>query len=97
LEPILLQLLNQRAYHAYNLLYELEKLGLGSIHPSVVYRTLREFDDLQWVISSLDSVETQGPPRRIYELTPLGKTAWENWREELEKAEKLITHLLGKA
>jgi PadR family transcriptional regulator PadR len=97
LEPALLHLLSEHDGHAYNLLTELEGLGLGSIHPSVVYRTLREFEALQWVTSSLDREQTQGPPRRTYRLTLLGKETLERWQNELEKADKLVAHLLGRA
>jgi len=97
LEPTLLHLLSESAGHAYNLLFELEKIGLGSIHPSVVYRTLREFEGLQWVTSSLDSEQTQGPPRRTYRLTPLGHEILKDWQDELKKADKLVAHLLGRA
>jgi PadR family transcriptional regulator, regulatory protein PadR len=46
---------------------------MGTIHPSVIYRTLREMETLEWIVSDWDADQTQGPPRRIYELTAQGE------------------------
>lgn len=94
LEPALLILLQKQAGHGYTLLGELETLGVSAVHPSVVYRTLREFETLEWVQSDWDTRQTQGPPRRTYALTALGQEALQSWRRELEKTRDLITHLL---
>ncbi|HNT71389.1 MAG TPA: helix-turn-helix transcriptional regulator, partial [Bacteroidales bacterium] len=40
LEPALLIFLNEQPRHGYTLLADLEALNMGSIHPSVIYRTL---------------------------------------------------------
>ncbi len=42
LEPAFLILLKEKPRHGYTLLADLETLGMSTIHPSVVYRTLRE-------------------------------------------------------
>lgn len=94
LEPVLLILLQKQPRHGYLLLAELTDLGMGSIHPSVVYRTLRELERLAWVQSAWDTDQTQGPPRRIYQLTDLGTIALLNWQKELNKAEQIIEKLL---
>jgi len=41
-EPALLLLINQQAMHGYALHTALKNLGIRPIHPSVVYRTLRQ-------------------------------------------------------
>ena len=51
LEPALLVLLKEKSRHGYTLLADLETLGLSTIHPSVVYRVLREMEGLGWVQS----------------------------------------------
>ena len=94
LEPALLILLKERSRHGYTLLTDLEALGMGTIHPSVVYRTLRELEGLQWIESEWDSTQTQGPPRRNYRLTVPGAEALKNWQIEMNKTRELITHLL---
>ncbi len=94
LEPALLTLLSEQARHGYTLLSELSSFGMTTIHPSVVYRTLRELEGLEWIISDWDTSQTQGPPRRMYRLTETGKDALQNWRNELEKTQGIISQLL---
>jgi DNA-binding PadR family transcriptional regulator len=96
LEPTLLLLVSQKTSHGYNLLNELEKYRMGSIHPSIVYRVLREMEGLGWIRSTWDVDETQGPPRRNYEITDLGTQALQHWRKQLEKHRDLIAELLTK-
>jgi PadR family transcriptional regulator PadR len=96
LEPALLILLKEQPRHGYTLLADLETLGMSTIHPSVVYRTLREMEGLAWIQSDWDIDQTQGPPRRIYRLTGNGEDALQNWRHELGKTQGLIAQLLGR-
>jgi PadR family transcriptional regulator PadR len=96
LEPALLILLNEQPRHGYTLLSDLEALGMNAIHPSVIYRILREMEGLEWIQSDWETEETQGPPRRIYRLTPQGDDALQTWRYELKKNQDLISNLLAK-
>ena len=94
LEPALLILLKEQPRHGYTLLGDIETLGMTTIHPSVVYRTLREMEGLEWIQSDWDTDQTQGPPRRTYRLAAQGEEALRNWRHELKKTQKLISDLL---
>jgi PadR family transcriptional regulator PadR len=94
LEPALLILLKEQPRHGYTLLSDLETLGMNTLHPSVVYRTLREMEGLEWIQSDWETDQTQGPPRRTYRLTVQGEEALQNWRHELEKIQNLISDLL---
>ena len=94
LEPALLVLIKRQARHGYTLLSDLEVLGMGTIHPSVVYRNLREMEELGWIISEWTTDQTQGPPRRTYRITVEGDVALVNWQQELKKAERLIAKLI---
>ena len=96
LEPALLILLKEQPRHGYTLLPNLEEFGMGTIHPSVVYRTLRELENLSWVQSEWDTDQTQGPPRRTYCLTAQGEEALQNWQCELKKNQNLISDLLSR-
>jgi len=96
LEPAALVLLGEQPRHGYTLLADLGALGMGTLHPSVVYRTLREMEGLGWVQSNWEMDQTQGPPRRIYHLTLQGEAALQHWKQELEKTGKLIQQLLEK-
>ncbi len=94
LEPALLILLKEQPRHGYTLLADLESLGISTIHPSVVYRILRDMEDLEWIQSDWETDQTQGPPRRTYHLTDQGNEALRNWQHELEKTQGLIGELL---
>jgi DNA-binding PadR family transcriptional regulator len=96
LEPALLILINEKDQHGYSLVSELESLGMGSIHQSVIYRTLREIEVLGWINSDWQTDQTQGPPRRVYRLTYLGKNILISWKNELEKVRMNIDQLVGK-
>lgn len=95
IEPALFMMLKQKAQHGYSLLEDLRLLGLDSIHPSVVYRTLREMEALDWVQSEWDADKTQGPPRRTYSLKDQGYEILESWRRELETTQQIISQLLN--
>lgn len=75
IEPALLAFLSEEKMHGYGLLDRLASLGLDSISPSVVYRILREFEEVGLVISEWEGEKTQGPPRRVYILTAEGREA----------------------
>lgn len=96
LEPALLVLLNDQARHGYPLLADLEKMGMGTIHPSVVYRTLRDMEELEWIQSTWDVDETQGPPRRVYRLTERGEEVLKHWREEMKNIRELLSELISR-
>ena len=96
LEPALLILINEQARHGYFLMSELEMLGMGTINPSVIYRTLRELEVLGWILSDWQTEQTQGPPRRVYYLTDRGKNILNAWKNELEKARISIDQLIGR-
>ncbi len=94
IEPAILFLLMQKPQHGYSILEAQRGLGLETIHPSVVYRTLRELEGLNWIRSEWDTDNTQGPPRRIYSLTDQGRDAFKSWCQELETIQQIISSLL---
>ena len=97
LEPALLILLSAHPQHGYTLLSELQPLGMRTIHPSVVYRTLRDMELLEWIQSDWDTDQTQGPPRRIYRLTSQGEFVLTSWLNELENSQEMINNMLARA
>jgi DNA-binding PadR family transcriptional regulator len=80
--------------HGYSLLDGLDDYGLGGLDPSMVYRILREMEDLGWVSSTWDEQQTQGPPRRIYQLAPLGDEVLAEWAKDLEQSKARIERFL---
>ncbi len=96
LEPALLILVKGEPSHGYSLLTDLGEMGLNTLHPSVVYRTLREMEDLGWIQSDWETDQTQGPPRRTYHLTVQGEEALQYWKQELSRTNEIILRLLEK-
>lgn len=96
LEPALLALLKNQPRHGYTLLSDLESLGLVALHPSVVYRTLRDMEALGWINSDWQTDQTQGPPRRTYHITVQGEEALKNWKQELNRTYEIILNLIDK-
>ncbi len=96
LEPALLVLVKGEPSHGYSLLNDLGEMGLNTLHPSVVYRTLREMEDLGWIQSDWETDQTQGPPRRTYHLTALGEEALQYWKQELARTNEITLQLLKK-
>lgn len=96
LEPALLILVKREPSHGYSLLAELGEIGIDTLHPSVVYRTLREMEDLEWIQSDWETDQTQGPPRRTYHLTEQGEEALQYWKQELSRTNEIILQLLKK-
>jgi PadR family transcriptional regulator, regulatory protein PadR len=97
LEPALLILIKEQPRHGYTLMGELDALGMATFHPSVVYKTLREMEELEWIESNWDMSQTQGPPRKTYQLTRLGEEVLKNWAIELGKAQETIAKLLSRS
>jgi len=95
LEPALLLLLHHGPAHGYELIERLAEFGQQDMHPSVVYRTLRDMDASGWVTSVWEAKETQGPPRRIYRLTALGSEMLDAYVQDLEKAHRRIGNLIA--
>ena len=71
LESALLLLLHRDAAHGYTLLEQLEEFDLGGVDPSAIYRALRDMEAREWVTSTWDEEQSQGPPRRVYRITTL--------------------------
>jgi poly-beta-hydroxybutyrate-responsive repressor len=95
LEPVLLLLLHHGEAHGYTLLERLEEFGLGALNPSVVYRALRDMEGRELVDSTWDEEESQGPPRRVYQITAAGDEALGAWAQELREARSRIDYLLN--
>jgi DNA-binding PadR family transcriptional regulator len=73
---------------------QLHAYGLGHVDPSAVYRALRDMEDREWVTSTWDEQKTQGPPRRVYQLTDVGDKALAQWITDLEQTRAHIDHVI---
>lgn len=81
IEPAVLYLLGtEAAAHGYDLLDEVNRLGLTEtqVDPGAIYRTLRQLEAEGAVFSTWDT-SGAGPARRNYELTDLGRARLASW------------------
>lgn len=95
LEPCLLLLLTDGEAHGYSLQEGLARFGFdpGSLDPSLTYRALRGMQSAGWV-TSRESVQSQGPPRRVYRLTERGRRGLDRWVEDLRTTRAEIDSFL---
>ena len=94
LEPALLLLLHYGPAHGYTFLEQLGEFGLGDLNPSVVYRALRDMEEKEWVTSTWDEEQSQGPPRRVYRITAVGDEVLAQWTQDLAESGRRISYLL---
>lgn len=94
-EPTLLLLLHHGPAHGYTLIERLSDYGLADVDPSAIYRALRDMEERGWVHSSWEEEQTQGPPRRVYRLTPLGDEALGWWTRDMQDTRRMIDRLLS--
>jgi PadR family transcriptional regulator PadR len=95
LQPCLLLMLHRGDAHGYSLLNGLDEFGLNpdAHDPSMIYRVLRDMEDLGW-IESYEGEESQGPQRRVYRLTQEGNRHLAIWVDDLRRAKREIDLLL---
>ena len=94
LEPTLCLLLHHSPSHGYTLLERLAEFGLGTVDSGVVYRALRDMEEMGWVTSTWEIEQAQGPPRRVYRLTAQGDQVLSGWVRELRQTRGQIDHLV---
>jgi len=94
LRPTLLFLMHQGPAHGYDLLDQLRSFGIADIDPSLIYRALRDMEEEGYIQSTWDEEKTQGPPRRVYTLTPEGNNNLQNHLGDLRTIRSRIDQLL---
>ena len=98
LQPCLLVLLHQQGgSHGYSLLSGLEQFGFNSmrIDPSLVYRSLREMEEFGLVVSEWSEHQSQGPQRRIYQISGDGESCLSEWISDLKRTKNEIDTLIN--
>jgi DNA-binding PadR family transcriptional regulator len=98
-EPVVLFLLQRkRQSYGYELANDLHEFALtdSKIEASALYRTLRQLEHNNCVISKWD-VKGSGPARRLYALTSRGRQHLEEWITVLDHISKSMTRLVEEA
>lgn len=91
---LLLLLFDQKGY-GYGLIEGLSDFGFTGedLNIGSLYRSLRKLED-QDLVSSVWEEASQGPKRRVYTITPLGKEELHNWIPVLKQRKARIEHLI---
>ena len=85
LRPSLLIMLAEDGSHGYELIDQLESLGFDPdcLDSSIIYRDLREMEELGWIESSWDEEDSKGPKRRVYQIKDQGWIQLDEWLASL--------------
>ncbi len=89
LSPYILLLLSRYQMHGYLLLQRLAELGVGLFDPATVYRTLRAMEKDGLIASQWDTA-SDGPARRVYNLTDAGAEVLATWAGALDAYQRTI-------
>ena len=97
IQPCLLVMLHRGADHGYNLLNGLDEFGFnpGQKDPSLIYRALRDMEEIGLVISAWDQDKSLGPQRRVYQITQDGEDFLTGWVADLRRTRIEIDALLS--
>ena len=95
LQPCLLLMLRRGETHGYNLIDGLNEFGFDPDRsdPSLIYRALRDLEDSGFATSRWDD-DSQGPRRRVYQITSDGEDYLKTWVEDLRRTQREIEALL---
>lgn len=78
-----LGLISQKPRHGYETRAAFETLVGGvdnwEVKPAQIYTTLDRLEEAQWVERFSDLGEGEEPSRRVYQITPLGEAALQQW------------------
>ncbi len=94
LEPCLLLLLFVDEGHGYELTEGLAPFGLNDVDSSLVYRALREMEETALIQSEWDAEAASGPARRVYRITPEGRSHLAAWAADLREIDRTLHHFL---
>jgi PadR family transcriptional regulator PadR len=96
IQPSLLLQLAKKAAHGYELMDSLRSAqGMENLaDPGMLYRTLRQFEEDELVISTWDT-EGRGPARRVYQITDAGREYLEWWATDIRKTRAQLDQFLA--
>jgi PadR family transcriptional regulator PadR len=93
LDTCLLALLAREPTHAYDLVVRLERHGLPGVGYGTVYPLMARLRR-QGLVAERSEPSPNGPPRKIYEVSPAGAEALAEWTRQWADTTSAITGLL---
>ena len=94
LRPALLLLLAEGDSHGYELMDQLESIGIESefLDSSILYRDLRDMEEMGLIQSTWDD-DSKGPRRRVYQIKEEGMVSLKGWLDGLDRVRDQIVIL----
>jgi len=95
LRPSLLLMLAEKEAHGYELYDQLASLGFDPdcLDSSILYRDLRDMEEMGLIGSNWDDEDSKGPKRRVYRILKEGKIRLGEWIENLGSIQDQINQL----
>ncbi len=95
LRPSLLLMLAEKEAHGYELYDQLTSLGFDPecLDSSIIYRDLRDMEEMGLIGSRWDDEESKGPKRRVYSILDEGKSRLGEWIENLGNIQDQINQI----
>ena len=87
--PVALVILREETSHGYELMERLEEFGFEEIHPSTLYRTLRQMEREGLCKSEWD-ISEDGSARRTYAVTDAGEEYLAAWAEGCKRYQNVM-------
>jgi PadR family transcriptional regulator PadR len=92
--PHVLLAVSLQRVHGYLINEHLSRLGFADLEISTLYRTLRHLEQTGLLTSAWEP-GADGPARRVYELTDVGRTWLASWAVGLAAYRGLIDRFFG--
>lgn len=91
--PVMLVLLRQWSSYGYQLMEHTMALGLETINPGTVYRTLRKMEQ-DGLCESKWETTSSGPARRMYSITDPGAAYLDLWVTSMKQYQQTMDAFL---
>lgn len=97
MQPCLLLMLSEKPAHGYELMENMNRLGLweGLPDAGAIYRNLRRMEE-EGLVKSNWATEGTGPARRLYEITPEGTDLLRDWAVAIQKHKAALETFLDR-
>lgn len=95
-KPAVLVILSDGPSHGFQIIQELERrdlLGGESLDATGLYRMLKRMESAGYLISRWDTEKAHA--KRVFQITPLGRSCLANWVETLENYRDYIDKMVG--
>ncbi|WGS64954.1 PadR family transcriptional regulator [Marinitoga aeolica] len=95
LSGYLLLFLKDNPTHGYSLISKLKELGFEINEPTIIYRHLKKMENFGFIYSKIMPSD-EGPPKKVFFITDLGKVYLKEISENIKNRVKVLNIFLEK-